>query len=62
MNHGLSRQGLSLFLLEQPSFKKLYIRAFIFIIDDLKVFLFRFVQLKTYIYGSFDLYGFKNGL
>ena len=43
-------------------FKKLYIRAFTVIIDDLKVFLFSGAQLKAYIYGSFVLYGFKNGL
>ena len=43
-------------------FKKLYIRAFTVIIDDLKGFLFRDVPLKAYIYGSFDLSGFKNGL
>ena len=41
-------------------FKKLYIRVFTVIIDDLKVFLFRDVSLKAYIYGSFDLCGFKN--
>ena len=42
--------------------KKLYIKAFIVIIDDLKVFLFRDVPLKACIYGSFDLCSFKNGL
>ena len=43
-------------------FKKLYIKAFIAIIDDLDVFLFCDVPLKAYIYWSFDLDGFKNGL
>ena len=47
------------FLMEQSFFKKLYIRAFTIVIDDLIVFLFRDVPLKAYIYGSFDLYGFK---
>ena len=37
-------------------FKKLYIKAFIVIIDDLKVFLFRDTRLKACIYGSFDLF------
>ena len=50
------------FLMEQSFFKKLYIRAFTVIIDDLKVFLFRDVPLKAYVHGSFDLCGFKNGL
>ena len=52
-----------IFLMKQSFFfKKHYIRAFTVIIDDLKVFLFSSAQLKAYIYGSFVLYGFKNGL
>ena len=47
------------FLMEQSFFKKLYIRVFTAVIDDLIVFLFRDVPLKAYIYGSFDLCGFK---
>ena len=43
-------------------FKKLYIKAFIVIIDDLKVFLFSDLPLKACNYESFDLCGFKNGL
>ena len=34
-------------------FKKLYVKAFIVIIDDLKVFLFRALPLKACIYGSY---------
>ena len=43
-------------------FKKLYIKAFTVIIDHLKDFLFCDIPLKAYIYGSFDLWSFKNGL
>ena len=50
------------FLMEQSFFKELYIRAFTVVIDDLKVFRFLTVPLKAYIYGSFHLCGFKNGL
>ena len=47
------------FLMESSFFKKLYIKAFIVITDDLKVFLFRDLHLKACIYGKFDLCGFK---
>ena len=49
------------FLMEQSFLKKLYIKVFSVIIDDLKA-LVRDILLKAYIYGSFEWCGFKNGL
>ena len=49
-------------LMEQSFFKKLYIKAFIVIIDHLKAFLFRNFRLKACIYRSFGLCCFKNGI
>ena len=42
-------------LMKQSFFNKLYIRAFTIIINDLKIFHFRVVPFKVFVYGSFHL-------